>query len=428
MRTPRRVALAPKGSLSGMVGSKRNVVLPELWSQIIAHIIGRGYEPVILGVPSEAKEYPALPGCTDARHESFPGQIKLIGQCAGLVGADSWAKSLSAMAEIPTLVFEPIKGADLCAWTDPSEWVFIRPWPEIKTVRSLEEFQRAFDWRIARVPGAIPETVRQPVVAWEGSFLDHGSLSHVNRELTARLPEDVVRVGSNLLPETATGDAELKKIEAGEITRSRPRETTITVRHQWPPDWSRPRQGLLVVIQPWEYGALPKAWVEQAGNVDEFWVPSPLVRKMYVDSGVAPEKVRVMPNGVDVKKFRPGLKPLKLPTRKKFKFLFVGGTIYRKGPDILLEAYVKAFSSADDVCLVIKDFGGDSFYQGQTAGAAIREGAAESRRAGNASTSRMTCPRRTCRHCMRRAIAWCCHIVAKDSACRSSRRCRAGCR
>ena len=47
-------------------------------------------------------------------------------------------------------------------------------------------------------------------------------------------------------------------------------------------------------------------------------------------------------------------------------FLFVGGTIARKGIDILLDAYTSQFTADDDVCLVIKDFGTDSFYKGQT--------------------------------------------------------------
>jgi len=367
----RRVAVAPKGSLSGMIGSKRNIILPELWPQVIAHIIERGFEPVILGLANEAKTYPALPGCVDARKESFAGQMRVIGECAGLVGADSWAKTFSALAEIPTLVFEPIKGADLGAWKDPSDWVFIEPWPSIKMIRSLEDFKKAFDGRIAKIAGAVEAKKSKPVIAWEGSFLDYGSLSHVNRELTARLP-DVTCVGPNILPERAKNDAEMKRC-AGKLEPIAPANTAVTIRHQWPPNWSRPESGLLVVIQPWEFGSLPKTWVEQAGKVDEFWVPSPLVRHMYVDSGVAPEKVRVVPNGVDTKKFRPGVAPLKLATKKKFKFLFVGGTIFRKGPDILLEAYSRAFTAADDVCLVIKDFGGDSFYQGQTAEAAIAE-------------------------------------------------------
>lgn len=61
-----------------------------------------------------------------------------------------------------------------------------------------------------------------------------------------------------------------------------------------------------------------------------------------------------------------------LATKKKFKFLFVGGTIGRKGPDVLLEAYLNSFTTADDVCLVIKDFGGKTVYTGQTIESQIR--------------------------------------------------------
>ena len=368
----KRVAVAPKGSMAGMVGSKRNIIARELWPQVIAHITARGFEPVIFGVPSEAKEYPALPGCTDARGESFSGQMRLIGQCAGLVGADSWAKSFSALAEIPTLVFEPLKGKDLISWKDPSDWVFIEPWSSIKMIRSFTEFQNEFDIRIAKVAAA-PAKLPTPVVAWEGSFVDYGSLSHINRELTTRLGKGIAltSVGPNGLNASAQKDPAMLRC-ARTLAAEAPANTAVTVRHQWPPNWSRPASGLLVVIQPWEYGALPKAWLEQASNVDEFWVPSPQVRHMYVDSGVPPEKVRVVPNGVDTQKFRPDVKPLKLASKKKFKFLFVGGTIFRKGPDVLLDAYVNAFTAADDVCLVVKDFGGDSCYQGQTAEAAIR--------------------------------------------------------
>jgi glycosyltransferase involved in cell wall biosynthesis/Tfp pilus assembly protein PilF/SAM-dependent methyltransferase len=366
----KRVAVAPKGSLSGMVGSKRNIILPEQWPLVVAHILESGFEPVILGTPNEAANYPALPGCTDARKESFPGQMRVIGECAGLVGADSWAKSFSALAEIPTLVFEPIKGADLSAWKDPSDWVFIEPWPAIKMISSLDDFRRQFDILIAKKTH-LAEKNSKPVLVWEGSFLDYGSLSHINRELTARMPE-VACVGPKTLPERAKNDADMKRC-AGKLSSVAPKNAAVTVRHQWPPNWSRPASGALVVIQPWEYGSVPAAWVEQSANVDEFWVPSPLVRSMYVNSGIAPQKVRVVPNGVDTKKFRPNVAPLKLQTKKKFKFLFVGGTIYRKGPDVLLEAFAQTFTAKDDVCLVIKDFGGDSFYQGQTAEKAIQE-------------------------------------------------------
>src|SRR5439155_256380 len=41
--------------------------------------------------------------------------------------------------------------------------------------------------------------------------------------------------------------------------------------------------------------------------------------------------------------------------------------------DLLLKAYRQVFSANDDVCLVVKDMGVGTFYQGQTAEAQIEE-------------------------------------------------------
>src|SRR5262249_29451367 len=62
-----------------------------------------------------------------------------------------------------------------------------------------------------------------------------------------------------------------------------------------------------------------------------------------------------------------------LPTEKRVKLLFVGGTIPRKGFDVLLGAYRRAFTKSDDVCLVVKDMGVGTFYRGQTAGNLIEQ-------------------------------------------------------
>jgi glycosyltransferase involved in cell wall biosynthesis/tetratricopeptide (TPR) repeat protein len=211
--------------------------------------------------------------------------------------------------------------------------------------------------------------ISQPVVvSWEGSFLDHGSLSHVNRELTGSfkaVPDFQINCVANGAP--AAADAvKFWPVLAGEISATPSPDTAVTVRHAWPPDWKRPRHGKLAVIQPWEFGSLPEDWVRRARDVDEFWVPSNFVRNCYIESGIAAQKVVVVPNGVRAEKFHPQVPPMKLATQKKFKFLFVGGTIGRKGPDLLLQAYLKNFTAADEVCLVIKDFGGKSVYAGQT--------------------------------------------------------------
>jgi glycosyltransferase involved in cell wall biosynthesis len=128
------------------------------------------------------------------------------------------------------------------------------------------------------------------------------------------------------------------------------------------------------MIQPWEFGRLPEDWIGPMSDlVDEIWVPSKYVLKSYVVSGIPVERVRVVPNGVNTDLFHPGAAPYPLPTRKKFKFLFVGGTIWRKGIDLLLEAYRSTFRREDDVVLIVKDIGVDSFYKGQGIGDIIRQ-------------------------------------------------------
>lgn len=209
-----------------------------------------------------------------------------------------------------------------------------------------------------------------PTIRWEGSqFVTH-SLALINREICLQLldagcdlsiiPYEPDQFG----PEADPRFARL----AARINAPLSRPADVHVRHRWPPNFIPPPEGHWVMIQPWEFGSLPRRWVEvMSTQLDEMWVPSSYVRDCYIRSGVPAERVFVVPNGVDTDRFRPDAPPLALRTTRSFRFLFVGGTIGRKGIDILLDAYADAFSAADDVCLVIKDMGGQSFYQGQTA-------------------------------------------------------------
>lgn len=214
-------------------------------------------------------------------------------------------------------------------------------------------------------------------VVWEGSQFVHHSLALVNRELCLKL----IEAGHNLSitpyeqdqfgPEADPRFSSLESRTHAKLTGT----VDVHVRHQWPPKFNKPAQGKWVMIQPWEFGSLPKKWVEaMSSKVDEVWVPTSWVRECYIKSGVPAEKVQIVPNGIDPALFNPGATPLDLqqtfgtdtPDQDTFKFLFVGGSIWRKGIDVLLAAYQKAFSSSDNVSLVIKDMGGNSFYQGQT--------------------------------------------------------------
>jgi glycosyltransferase involved in cell wall biosynthesis len=203
-----------------------------------------------------------------------------------------------------------------------------------------------------RRPGRVdrPPAQARLAVRWQG---DHGlptSLSIINDRITERLPGHVQRISRD---------------GAGAIDAPLPHAAHVEVRHQWPPDLRPPASGRLAVIAPWEFGAVPRAWASAIGeHVDELWVPSEYVRRMYVEGGIDPERVVTVPNGVDPDLFAPEGDRLELPVAAPgVRFLFVGGLIWRKGPDILLDAWRAAFAGRDDVTLVIKDFGADGIYR-----------------------------------------------------------------
>jgi glycosyltransferase involved in cell wall biosynthesis len=200
----------------------------------------------------------------------------------------------------------------------------------------------------------------------------HHSLANVNCEMARALAKAKVDLG--LVPyEVHQFDVTVDTrygVIADHLQR-RPARVDCHVRHRWPPRFIRPPAGAFVVLQPWEYGSLPRRWVAEINRrVDELWVPSRWVRDVSIGSGVDRAKVVVIPQGVDPEVFCPEAPPARLDTRRTFRFLFVGGSLERKGFDILLKTYGEMFTSADDVCLVIKDF----FYggAGRAAVAALR--------------------------------------------------------
>ena len=223
------------------------------------------------------------------------------------------------------------------------------------------------------------EVKREPspslCIKWEGSQFVHHSLALVNREICLRLIDsghelDIIPYEKDQFGPEA--DPRFGKI-AGRVNGALSRRPDVHVRHQWPPDFTPPPEGHWVMIQPWEFGRLPEQWVgPMSALLDEIWVPSRHVLKTYVASGVPSDRVHVVPNGVNTDIFHPGLKPYPLASRKRFKFLFLGGTLWRKGIDVLLEAFRTTFSKNDDVSLIVKDMGTDSFYQGQGAEGTIR--------------------------------------------------------
>jgi glycosyltransferase involved in cell wall biosynthesis len=193
--------------------------------------------------------------------------------------------------------------------------------------------------------GVAPVSVR-----WHGDQGSTQSLAGVNRNVCDLLEE-------------AEGIAIERVSRAGQGGGpALPLPAQVEVRHRFPPDLRPATSGRLAVIQPWEFGAAPVEWVEGINaNVDELWVPSAHVRDVYVASGVEADRVAVIPNGVDLAMFSPDGPRMELDA-PGLRLLFVGGLIDRKGPDILISAFLEVFAGREDVTLIVKDFGADGIY------------------------------------------------------------------
>jgi glycosyltransferase involved in cell wall biosynthesis len=238
-------------------------------------------------------------------------------------------------------------------------------------IQAIEVVLRAVKpFRRAETLGAGPATTEAAVpghllVRWEGSQFVYHSLAHVNRQLCLGLLSSG-EVDLSVIPYEAdqfngAADPVFQPLAAC-VGKTIAGPASVHVRHQWPPKFEPPEEGAWVMIQPWEFGGIPEEWVmPMRDQVDEIWVPSTWVKDCYVQSGIPAEKVCVIRNGVDCQRFTPEGPRFHLATKRRFKFLFLGGTIHRKGIDVLLGAYREAFRASDDVCLVVKGQGGTTY-------------------------------------------------------------------
>ncbi|MBX3044183.1 MAG: glycosyltransferase [Ignavibacteriae bacterium] len=218
-------------------------------------------------------------------------------------------------------------------------------------------------------------------IVWEGSQFVYNPLAHVNREMCSVLLD--AEVANLTIVPYESDDPNFNKYDVkkglleNDIRQKKEVSPEIAklpyawIRHQFPPKSDAPRGSKWFIMQPWEFSRLRSDMKVTLSLADEIWAPSFYTRKAMIDSGLDFNKVQVVPLGINPDIFKPYGDKYHLNTNKKFKFLYVGGTIYRKGFDILLKAFIETFNGNDDVCLVIKEHGADSFYKGMTSESAI---------------------------------------------------------
>ena len=102
---------------------------------------------------------------------------------------------------------------------------------------------------------------------------------------------------------------------------------------------------------------IPFEWQYKFEQFADYLVtPSTWSMNNFLDAGLGPHKAAVIPNGYDSNLFNTLTRTSQLYSpNNKFTFVYVGNSQYRKGLDILLNAWQNVTSQKDNVKLIIKD-------------------------------------------------------------------------
>ena len=100
--------------------------------------------------------------------------------------------------------------------------------------------------------------------------------------------------------------------------------------------------------------AVPAAWAAALERLDAVWVPGEFARAALLRSGVAAERVHVVPPVVDVERFAPGDAIERPAGARSYVFLAVLDWTRAAGWDVLVRAWAEEFGADEDVTLVIR--------------------------------------------------------------------------
>ncbi len=131
----------------------------------------------------------------------------------------------------------------------------------------------------------------------------------------------------------------------------------VEIRQMWPPRLSDATGSPTIQYFAWEETRVPSDLVREFNSYsDAMAVTSSFVKEALLDSGVT-VPIHVVGNGVVVpSKEGVSLEIPELSELAKVSFLNISSGFPRKGLDVLLRAYFRAFDEFDDVTLIIKTF------------------------------------------------------------------------
>ena len=112
-------------------------------------------------------------------------------------------------------------------------------------------------------------------------------------------------------------------------------------------------EGPKIAYNVWESTLQPQQYFNKLKEFDEMWVPSKWQRDCTIAQGYDPNKIKVVPEGVDVNTFFPDKESTHPLTKDKFTFFVAGRWDYRKSIKEIIETFIKTFDKNEPVELVL---------------------------------------------------------------------------
>lgn len=116
--------------------------------------------------------------------------------------------------------------------------------------------------------------------------------------------------------------------------------------HYFYDEYSGPK----IAYTVWESTVYPENFFERLKDYDQVWVPSEWQAEITINQGIEKSKVKIVPEGVDGKVFRPNEV---IQVTNKFRFLIFGRWDDRKSIKELVKAFKNVFGDSKDVELIL---------------------------------------------------------------------------
>ena len=111
--------------------------------------------------------------------------------------------------------------------------------------------------------------------------------------------------------------------------------------------------GVKIAYNVWETTRQPDEFFEKLKKFDQVWVPTEWQRKCTIEQGISSDKVKVVPEGVDVNTYKPKNRVVSNPIDRPFRFILVGRWEYRKATREIIQTFANTFSENENVELLL---------------------------------------------------------------------------